>query len=548
MDSSIKKRKRSKTRKGRPEKIVDNDSESESNFSVAMHLLSTEPCSVSSQKPTYKDNIEDTANDHVTDAFRYSQTQATNISLNEVSRLKNPKYLKLSRELIEDCTFASPLMQDLRTDNEKAIYSSTTKLEDGKEKYKRKHPKYHDYSLISLENFDDSQECQKTSLDPHRADELKKPSPSKAVRGRKTFPVSLHKILEMTTTMPTINRDQTYNRVKKAEQEDLQKGGHENDLTLQQQREVIHWLPHGRAFVVTDKELFVKNILSAYFPNQTEYASFQRQMNIYGFLRLVKQGPAHHTIYYHELFLRGRSDLCTRIPRLPVKLNLIRQSIDPQSEPDLNSYPPVKLSFEQNSSVYMPRSQDEGSATPGVGPLSSIHGSHQSSSQSSHESDISSLHFTTPPPSSEKVETIVLIDGNLHKPKKNQQQYYPLYISQTQNNEEIHVSESTSRLTMPSLQLGALVSQLDRYPKRLKIQNVAQFASPLTPQHNSIRNSNSKEFTNLIPLLDRPEKRQSQNNVASRRLEGQSSPSDDGASVFSLGMARYLSDVDFDSD
>jgi HSF-type DNA-binding len=49
----------------------------------------------------------------------------------------------------------------------------------------------------------------------------------------------------------------------------------------------------------------------------TNYASFQRQLNLYGF-KSMSQGPDKGG-YYHELFLRGRPDLAARITRQKFK-------------------------------------------------------------------------------------------------------------------------------------------------------------------------------------------------------------------------------------
>lgn len=52
--------------------------------------------------------------------------------------------------------------------------------------------------------------------------------------------------------------------------------------------DVIAFLPHGRAFRVSNKELFVDKILPRYFSEQTKWSSFSRQLRLYGFLRISK--------------------------------------------------------------------------------------------------------------------------------------------------------------------------------------------------------------------------------------------------------------------
>ena len=55
--------------------------------------------------------------------------------------------------------------------------------------------------------------------------------------------------------------------------------------------------------------------MPCYF-NQTRYKSFQRQLNSYRFHRFVS-GKNKGTCF-HELFMRGKPDLCTRINRMKV--------------------------------------------------------------------------------------------------------------------------------------------------------------------------------------------------------------------------------------
>jgi HSF-type DNA-binding len=94
---------------------------------------------------------------------------------------------------------------------------------------------------------------------------------------------------------------------------------------------IVHWLPHGRAFAVLDKKRLESDLLPAYFPQQSSYASFQRQLNIYGFWRLTRDGDG----YYHEFFLRTRSTMAALIPRSDLGRHSIRVSYDSASEPDL---------------------------------------------------------------------------------------------------------------------------------------------------------------------------------------------------------------------
>lgn len=146
---------------------------------------------------------------------------------------------------------------------------------------------YHDHSNCSDEWVE------------QRRQELQKAGVATDGGNKKKFPVLLHRMLEAVD------------------------GSNESLL--------VRWLPHGRAFVVLNKVRFEKEVLPVYFPGQTRYASFQRQLNIYGFLRLTRDCDG----YYHELILRTRSTMAALVSRSNLSRNSIRRAYDSASEPDL---------------------------------------------------------------------------------------------------------------------------------------------------------------------------------------------------------------------
>ena len=103
---------------------------------------------------------------------------------------------------------------------------------------------------------------------------------------------------------------------------------------------VISWQSHGRCFVVHDPKRFSENVMPAYF-RQTKFASFQRQLNLYGFSRLTSGKDKGG--YYHELFLRGKKFLCHRIQRLKIKGTGVRKASSPDTEPQFYDMPPIDL-------------------------------------------------------------------------------------------------------------------------------------------------------------------------------------------------------------
>ena len=104
---------------------------------------------------------------------------------------------------------------------------------------------------------------------------------------------------------------------------------------------IVAWLPHGRAFRVNDIEAFVDDILPAYGFNQTKITSFYRQLNLYGFSRMVKGPDAGG--YYHECFLRGKPHLIKGMVRVKVKGggNRPKPSEIAKTQPNFYAMPPI---------------------------------------------------------------------------------------------------------------------------------------------------------------------------------------------------------------
>lgn len=99
--------------------------------------------------------------------------------------------------------------------------------------------------------------------------------------------------------------------------------------------DIVSWQPHGRCFLVHKPKEFV-DLLPRFF-KLSKLASFQRQLNLYGFQRLTRGRDRGG--YYHELFLHNRTFLAHSIQRIKVKGTGVRARSNPDQEPDFWAMP-----------------------------------------------------------------------------------------------------------------------------------------------------------------------------------------------------------------
>jgi len=154
---------------------------------------------------------------------------------------------------------------------------------------------YHDYASVE-------------TIDLVTSHAMAKPANRRGQRNGTYFPIQLHKMLEAT------NREGL--------------------------ADIVSWSDHGRAFIVHRPTEFSQKVLPRFF-KQHKYTSFQRQLNLYGFLRLSK--GADNGGYYHELFLRGKPELALAMKRVKVKGTFKKPKRNPDQEPDFASMEPVGL-------------------------------------------------------------------------------------------------------------------------------------------------------------------------------------------------------------
>ena len=114
------------------------------------------------------------------------------------------------------------------------------------------------------------------------------------------------------------------------------------DTEARGQASIVSWLSHGRAIRVHDPEAFVTQILPHYF-RQSKITSFQRQLNVYGFRRIVFGRDVG--AYHHQCFLRGVRHLAFQITRVGIKNTGVRSTyLFEEEEPDFYSMPPIDAS------------------------------------------------------------------------------------------------------------------------------------------------------------------------------------------------------------
>mmetsp|Transcript_11584 Transcript_11584/g.27721 ORF Transcript_11584/g.27721 Transcript_11584/m.27721 type:complete len:583 (+) Transcript_11584:157-1905(+) len=136
--------------------------------------------------------------------------------------------------------------------------------------------------------------------------------------------------------------------------------------------DIIRWTPNGKAFVVVDKDRFSEEIMPRYF-RSNKFKTFQRSSNMWGFQTAVRHYPyqgLERGDCHHELFLKGRLDLChgmARIKSLREEAEIQRRNMERAKKEQANGGMNTKRhGVDMSSSVPPSHSFGMPSSTTGV--------------------------------------------------------------------------------------------------------------------------------------------------------------------------------------
>ena len=131
-------------------------------------------------------------------------------------------------------------------------------------------------------------------------------------------------------------------------------------------RSIISWQPDGKCFRVHDKVLFERHVQHRYF-EQTNYTSYRRQLNLWGFKRIAgpKTGP-NFGAYYHPQFTRDDKYSCRLMRRPPASIKNSKK----KTKKSTTTAASVSRNNKKKSPCKYPRSQSERVVSPRYHPCS----------------------------------------------------------------------------------------------------------------------------------------------------------------------------------
>jgi hypothetical protein len=106
-------------------------------------------------------------------------------------------------------------------------------------------------------------------------------------------------------------------------------------------RDIATFLPDGRSFRIKDQALFADKVLPVFFPKMKNFASFQRQLNLYDFKRAGGRAGLVRGAYQHKLFVRDNPAMSSDMRRTKSK-GVVRSKEGKPKSPSKNEATTVK--------------------------------------------------------------------------------------------------------------------------------------------------------------------------------------------------------------
>ena len=117
------------------------------------------------------------------------------------------------------------------------------------------------------------------------------------------------------------------------------------DLHEPELANIVSWQPDGRSFLIHGgAKKMEQHILPRFFKGQKQYASFRRQLNLWG-IRRVDQKGADKGAYYHEIFIRGKPNLCRDMSLLMAQTQASSSNDSPRYDSTWGDVEEVKPRF-----------------------------------------------------------------------------------------------------------------------------------------------------------------------------------------------------------
>ena len=88
---------------------------------------------------------------------------------------------------------------------------------------------------------------------------------------------------------------------------------------------IFSWMPNGKAIKIHDKKAFIETIIPRYFPHQTQFKSYLKQLGLYRFVRIGRKDLTASSMnddyigaYHHPDFVQYDLARCLDIKRMKV--------------------------------------------------------------------------------------------------------------------------------------------------------------------------------------------------------------------------------------